>query len=140
MTLPFFTFTIGRRRKCYGFDDTARGGLRVASRPGPCESPIRAGECPTSGNTINSHTHTGHTDRENTPDTGTHTRTTRKKEKKTNTSHKHLTTLEGGATTVRATSHARVGDRAEVSMRGRVEVRRGLGSARVELRVMMSRP
>jgi len=76
------------------------------------------------------HTHTGHTDRENTPDTGTHTRTTRK-QKPTNTSHKHLTTLEGGATTVRATSHARVGGRAEVSMRGRVEVRRGLGRARV---------
>jgi len=35
-----------------------------------------------------------------------------------NTSHKHLTTLEGGATTVRATSHARVGGRAEVSVRG----------------------
>jgi len=32
---------------------------------------------------------------------------------------------------VRATSHARVGARAEVSMRGRVEVRRGLGRARV---------
>jgi len=49
------------------------------------------------------------------------------------TSHKHLTMLEGGATTVRATSHARVGGRAEVevSMRGRVGVRRGLGRARV---------
>jgi len=76
------------------------------------------------------HTHTGHTDKENTPDTGTHTRTTRKKTQ-TNTSHKHLTTLEGGATTVRATSHARVGGRAEVSMRRRIEVRRGLGRARV---------
>ena len=32
------------------------------------------------------HTHTGHTDRENTPNTGTHTRTTRPQ---TNTSHKH---------------------------------------------------
>jgi len=32
---------------------------------------------------------------------------------------------------VRATSNARVGGRAEVSMRGRVEVRRGLGRARV---------
>jgi len=32
----------------------------------------------------------------------------------TNTPHKRLTTLEGGATTVRATSHARVGGRAEV--------------------------
>jgi len=35
-----------------------------------------------------------------------------------NTSYKHLTTLEGGATTVRATSHARVGGRAEVSALG----------------------
>jgi len=26
---------------------------------------------------LTGHTHTGHTDRENTPDTGTHTRTTR---------------------------------------------------------------
>jgi len=48
----------------------------------------------------------------------------------TNTSHKHLTTLEGGATTVRATSHARVGGRAEVSVRGRVKVRRGLNPPR----------
>ena len=64
------------------------------------------------------HTHTGHTDGENTPDTGTHTRTTRRNPQR-NTSHKHLTTLEGGATTVRATSHARLGGRAEVSMRGR---------------------
>jgi len=36
----------------------------------------------------------------------------------TNTSHKHLTTLEGAATTVRATSHARVGGCAEVSGKG----------------------
>jgi len=35
----------------------------------------------------------------------------------TSTSHKQLTTLQGGATTVRATSHARVGGRAEVSVR-----------------------
>jgi len=32
---------------------------------------------------------------------------------------------------VRATSHVRVGGRAEVSVRGRVEVRRGQGRARV---------
>jgi len=44
-----------------------------------------------------------------------------------NTPHKHLITLEGGTTTVRATSHARVGGRAEVNVGGRVEVRRGLG-------------
>ena len=66
----------------------------------------------------------------NTPDTDTHTHTTRTTPQ-TNTSHTHLTTLEGGATTVRATSHAWVGGLAEVSMRGRVEVRRGLGRARV---------
>ena len=50
------------------------------------------------------HTHSGHTDRENTPDTGTHSA---RQDPQTNTSHKHLTTLNGGATTVRATSHAR---------------------------------
>ena len=49
----------------------------------------------------------------------------------TSTPHKHLTTLEGGATAVRATSHARVGGRAEISVGGRDEVRRGLGRARV---------
>ena len=55
-----------------------------------------------------SHTHTP---TENiTPDTDTHTHTTRTTPQ-TNASHKHLTTLEGGATTVRATSHARVGGR-----------------------------
>jgi len=43
----------------------------------------------------------------------------------TNTAQKHLTTLEGGATTVRATSHARVGVRAEVRVGGWLEVRRG---------------
>ena len=32
---------------------------------------------------------------------------------------------------MRATSHARVGGRGEVSVRGRVEVRHGLGRARV---------
>jgi len=48
-----------------------------------------------------------HTPTENhTPDTDTHTHTTRTTPQ-TNTSHKHSTTLEGGATTVRATSHAR---------------------------------
>ena len=65
------------------------------------------------------HTHTGHTDRENTPDTGIHTRTTRPPNEHL---PQTLTTLNGGATTVRATSHARVGGRAEVSIRGRVEV------------------
>jgi len=34
---------------------------------------------------------------------------------------------------VRATSHARVGGRAGVSVRGRVKARRGLGRARVRL-------
>jgi len=32
----------------------------------------------------------------------------------------HLTTIEGGAATVRTTTHARVGGRAEVSVGGRV--------------------
>ena len=70
------------------------------------------------------HTHTGHTNRENTPDTGTHTRTTRPPNEHLHLPHPQalLTTLNGGATTVRATSHARVGGRAEVSMRGWVEV------------------
>jgi len=45
----------------------------------------------------------------------------------------HLTTIEGGATTVRTTPHARVGGRAEVSVGGRVEVRRALGRARVRI-------
>jgi len=45
--------------------------------------------------------------------------------------HPGLTTIEGGAATVRITSHTRVGGRAEVSVGGRVEVRRALGHARV---------
>ena len=41
----------------------------------------------------------------NTPDTDTHTHDKNNTPNpQTNTSHKHLTTLEGGATTVRATS------------------------------------
>jgi len=71
---------------------------------------------------------TGHTHtptENNTPDTNTHTHDKNNTPNpQTNTSHKHLTTLEAGATTVRDTSHARVGGRAEVSVRGRVEVRR----------------
>ena len=55
-------------------------------------------------------THTHTPTENNTPDTDTHTHTTRTTPQ-TNTSHKHLTTLEGGATTVRATSHARLGGR-----------------------------
>jgi len=43
----------------------------------------------------------------------------------------HSTTIEGGATTVRTTSHARLDGRSEVSVGGRVEVRRALGCARV---------
>jgi len=77
-----------------------------------------------------SHTH-AHTDREQHP-RQRHTHTHDKNNTpspQTNPSHKYLTMLEGGATTVRATSHTRVGGRAEVSVRGRVEVRRGLGRA-----------
>jgi len=66
-----------------------------------------------------SHTHT-HTDQRTTPSTPhTHDKNNNPNPQ-TNTPHKHLTTLEGGATTVRATSHARVGGRAEVSVGGRV--------------------
>jgi len=50
-----------------------------------------------------SHTHTHAPTENNAPDTDTHTHTTRTTPQ-TNTPHKHLTTLEGGATTVRATS------------------------------------
>jgi len=42
----------------------------------------------------------------------------------------HLTQIEGGAATVRTTSHAQVGGRAEVSVGGRVRVRRALKHAR----------
>ena len=59
------------------------------------------------------HTH-AHTDREQHPrHRHTHTHTTRTTPQ-TNTFHKHLTTLEGAATTVRATSHARVSGHDEV--------------------------
>ena len=74
-----------------------------------------------------------HTPRENnTPDTHTQHDKNNTPNPQTNTPHKHLTTLEGGATTVSATSHTRVGRRAEVSVGGRVEVRRGLIRARVK--------
>ena len=76
------------------------------------------------------HTHTHTPAENNTPDTHTHDKNNTPNPQ-TNTPHKHFTTLEGGATTVRATSHARVGGRAEVSVGGRLEVRRGLGRARV---------
>jgi len=39
--------------------------------------------------------------------------------------------IEGGVLPVRTTSHARVGGRAEVSVGGRVEVRRALGRVRL---------
>jgi len=72
-----------------------------------------------------SHTHTP--TENNTPETETHAYDKyNTPNPQTNTSHKHFAKLEGGATTVRASSHARVGGRAEVSVRGRVEVRRGL--------------
>jgi len=44
---------------------------------------------------------------------GTHTHDKNNAQPPKRTPHKHLTTLEGGATTVRATSHALVGGRAE---------------------------
>jgi len=80
-----------------------------------------------------SHTHTHTPTEDNPPVTDTHTHDKNNTPNpQTNTPHKHLTTLEGGATTVRATSHARVGGRAVVSVGGRVEVRRGLGRATLE--------
>ena len=57
-------------------------------------------------------TRTQDTPTEKTPPTPAHTRA--RQDPQTNTSHKHLTTLNGGATTVRATSHARVGGRADI--------------------------
>jgi len=45
--------------------------------------------------------------------------------------HTQSTTLKGRATTVRTTTHARVGGRAEVSVGGWVQVRRAPGRARV---------
>jgi len=48
----------------------------------------------------------------------------------TNTSHKHLTTLNGGATTVRATSHPRVGGRRWVESLGLEENQEGLREGR----------
>jgi len=68
-------------------------------------NPVRHPDCRPSVKKRNrSHTHTPTGN--NTPDTDTHTTKTTPQTPKTNTSHKHLTTLEGGATTVRATSHA----------------------------------
>ena len=68
---------------------------------------------------------TGHT--HNTHNTGTTTPPTHERITRSN----HLAAIGGCATTVRATSHARVGGRAEVSMGSRVEVRRALARARV---------
>jgi len=50
---------------------------------------------------------------------------------RTNPPTPHSTTLKRGAPAVRTTTHARVGGRAEVSVGGKVEVRRALGRARV---------
>ena len=63
-----------------------------------------------------------HTDREQHPrHRHTHTHDTNNTPNpQTNTPHKHLTTLEGGAMAASATSHAGVGGRAEVSVGGRV--------------------
>ena len=55
-----------------------------------------------------SHTHTP--TENTTPDTHTHDKNNTPNPQM-NTSHKHLTTLEGGAMMVRATSHARVDGR-----------------------------
>jgi len=67
--------------------------------------------------TGHTHTHTYTHRQRTTPPTQTHTPDKNNTPNpQTNTSHKQLTTLEGGATTVRATSHARVGGRAEVSV------------------------
>jgi len=73
--------------------------------------PLRVVECGVGGGRsckkINrSHTHTP--TEQHPRHRHTHTPTAKNKPP-TNTSHKHLTTLEGGSTTVCATSHARVG-------------------------------
>ena len=65
---------------------------------------------------------TGHTHNNEPPHNRTHERNKRPN---------HLAAIGGCATTVRATSHAWVGGRAEVSMGSRVEVRRALARARV---------
>ena len=71
-----------------------------------------------------SHTHT-HRQRTKSP-TPTHTHgKNNTPNPQTNTPHKHLTTLEGGATTVRATSHARVGAQ---SVNNRCEQHRRAGA------------
>jgi len=67
--------------------------------------------------TIN-RTHAHRTHRQRKHPRPAHTRA--RQDPQTNTSHKHLTTLNGGATTVRATSHARVGDREKVPLWSRV--------------------
>ena len=84
---------------------------------------------------------TGHTHtptENNTPDTDTHTHDKNNTPNpQTNISHKHLTTLEGGATTVRATSHARVGGCAE---RPTVKTPVGLGIAQQHERGAVKSP
>jgi len=65
------------------------------------------------------HTHT-HRQRTTAP-THTHDKNNNPNPQ-TNTPHKHSTTLEGGATTVRATSHARVGGHAEVNTKCEYEL------------------
>ena len=80
------------------------------------DGPMRRGTAPSESSGVNrsthhthTHTHT-HTERENnTHDTDTDTHDENNPNPQTNTPRRHLTTLEGGATTVRATSHARVG-------------------------------
>jgi len=61
------------------------------------------------------HTHTHTPTENNTPDTHTRDKSN-SPNPQTDTPNKHLTTLDGGATAVRATSHVRVGGRAEVSV------------------------
>jgi len=82
---------------------TARGGGGVKTLGGGVNRP-RWRRCEYGGvnGVVDAHTPDTHThDKNNTPNP------------QTNTPNKHLTTLEGGATTVRATSNARVDGRAE---------------------------
>ena len=94
-------------RDTEGSDRDPSGGLTTSStRPFKAEKKIQPRVKRSTG-----HTHT-HTDREQHPDTDTHTHTrTTRTTPQTNTPHKHLTTLEGGATTVRATFQSRVNPR-----------------------------
>ena len=117
---------VGVRRSFLGVPQVPRAGsLRALLRflcpaARPFLAPLRAGSgsvcvylVGVKGSTGHTHTHTHTPTENNTLDT--HTTRTRPQTPKRTPPHKHLTTLDGGATTVRATSHVRVGGRAAVN-------------------------